>query len=205
MRRVRRWLAFELGLLRAVVLWVRRRPDGVGEYDVAVPYGGEDRGTGRLFLGLAVVEIVVVELVVPWPAARHVLLVLGVWSLALVLGLVAAQRTRPHVAGPEGLLVRSGASVAVQLPWSVVARVERRTRHEHAAWTVDGDRLYLPVGGTTAIDVELADVVDVRLPFARTASVRAISFAADDPEAAVRALRRWGVAGGTTGTRGEVR
>jgi hypothetical protein len=127
---------------------------------------------------------------------RNVLLLLGAWSLALVIGLVAAERTRPHVVRADGLLVRSGALVRVWLPWGVVAGVRRRTRHEVASWAVEHGRLHLPVGGTTAIDVDLVDPVEVKLPWRRTAAITALSIAVDDSALAVEAMEAARIAAG---------
>jgi hypothetical protein len=185
---VRAWLAFELGLARAVVLWARGRQDGVRTGDVPLTYASAGTPTGPILVALAAVEIVVVELVVPWPVLRQVLLVLGVWTLVLLLGLVAAERTRPHVVRPDGLLVRSGALVRIWLPWHLVGGVERRMRHELGSWGVEDGRLHLPVAGTTAVDVALTEAVDVRLPWRRTARVTALAIAVDDIVPAMRVL-----------------
>ncbi len=188
MRWARRLLTFELRLVRSLVLVALRRADGVGPGDVPLPYARADTPTAVLFLGLSVAELLVVELVVPWPAARHVLLLLGLWGLLVVAGLVAMQWTHPHVVRRDALLVRSGGLVTVQVPREAIAAVERRQRHGHSAWAIDDGHLYLPVAGTTSLDVVLARPLAVRVG-RRSGTVERISVAVDEPAVALRALQ----------------
>jgi hypothetical protein len=186
-----RLLTFELRLLRALALLALRRVDGLRAGDVALSYARAHRGTALLFLGIAVAEVVAVEVVVPWPLARNVLLLLGLWTLLVVGGLVALEETRPHLAGPDGIVVRHGATVEARIPWELVAAVERRPRHDDGNVRVvdepGGPRLHLPVAGSTAIDVVLAAPVTVRLR-RRQALVRRVSLAVDDADAALAVL-----------------
>jgi len=191
----RRLLTFELRLLRSLVLVALRRADGVGPGDVPLPYARAGTPTGLLFVGLSVVELLVVELVVPWPAVRHVLAVLGAWGLLVVAGLVAMQWTHPHVLRQDALVVRAGGLVTVHVPRAWIAAVERRQRHEHSTWAIEGGGLYLPVAGTTSLDVVLARPLDVRAG-RRTGTVTRISLAVDDPPGALRALSDLTPAGG---------
>ena len=189
MRWAPRLLMFELRLLRSLVLVALRRVDGVGPGDVALPYARAATPLGALFAGLSVAEVVVVELVVPWPTVRHVLLVLGAWGLFVVAGLLAMNWTHPHVARPDALVVRSGGLVTVRVPWDAVAAVERRDRHDHSAWAIEDGHLYLPVAGSTAVDIVLAPPLAVRAG-RRTGAVTRISLAVDDAAAGVALLRR---------------
>ena len=188
MRWAPRLLRFELRLLRSLVLVAVRRVDGVGPGDAALPYARAAIPMGALFAGLSVAELVVVELVVPWPTVRHVLLVLGAWGLFVVAGLLAMNWTHPHVARPDALVLRSGGLVTVLVPWEVVTAVERRDRHEHSGWVIEDGQLYLPVAGTTAVDVVLARPLAVRAG-RRAGMVTRISFAVDDGAAALALLR----------------
>ena len=98
----------EVRMLSSLVLLLRGRRNGVPPGAVALPYDRALRPMAWLLLGVSVVELVVVELVVPWPAARLVLLLLGLWSLLFVAGMAAAWVVRPHVLTPEVLRLRSG-------------------------------------------------------------------------------------------------
>jgi hypothetical protein len=187
MRWAPRLLTFELRLLRSLLLLVLGRVDGVGPGDVALPYARAATATGVLFAGLSVAELVVVELLVPWPAVRHALLLVGAWGLFVVAGLLAMNRTHPHVARRDVLVVRSGGLVTVHVPWDAVTRVERRPRHEHSGWAIEEGHLHLPVAGSTAIDLALARPLAVRAG-RRTGLVTRISLAVDDAAAALGVL-----------------
>lgn len=174
--------------VRALWLAVRRRDDGVGPG--AVAFGCADGAgltTGALAV-LATVELVVVHLVVPWPAVRTGLLVVGVWSLLLVVGSWAGLRHHPHVLTEQGLLLRCGAAPSVEVPWHAVAAVRRVAAHEPAWPAVVGSRLHLPVHGSTGLLVELSGPVPAVLRSGRTVEVDSIAFAADDPGALLAAV-----------------
>ena len=182
-----RLLRFELRLLRSLLLVALRRVDGVGPGDVPLPYARAGTPTGLLFTGLSVAELLVVELTVPWPAVRQVLLLLGLWGLLVVAGLLAMEWTHPHVARADALLVRARGLVTVRVPWDAVAAVERRGRHEHSRWAIDHGHLHLPVAGSTALDLVLSRPLPVRVGRQRGAVTR-ISVAVDDVADAARVL-----------------
>lgn len=192
---IRRLLTFELRLLRALVLVAFRRVDGVAPGDVVLPYARAALPFGALLTGLSVVELVMVELIVPWPTVRAVLLLLGAWGLFVVAGLLALEWTHPHVARSEGLLVRHGGLVSVDVPWEAVVDVHRRTRAEHSTWVIEDGALYLPVAGATALDLVLAEPLPVAAG-RRDGAVTRISIAVDDPVTALAALRSRATTGG---------
>jgi len=141
----------------------------------------------ELIWSVSVVELLVVELIVPWPVVRHVLLLLGVWGLLVVAGLLAMEWTCPHVVRADGVLVRHGGLVTVHVPRQALAAVEVRPRHTHSTWAIDEQHLHLPVAGTTAVDLVLAWPLQVRAG-RRSGEVTRISIAVDDPARAVSAL-----------------
>ncbi len=184
----RRLLRFELRLVRALVLVALRRVDGVGPGDVALPYARAAVPLGVLFTGLSVVELVVVELVVPWPAVRAVLLVSGAWGLLVVAGLLALEWTHPHVARRDVLLVRHGGLVTVEIPWEAVVDVRRRLRTEHSTWAIEDGALHLPVAGATELDLVLAEPLPVQAGRQHGVVTR-VSLAVDEAQPALEVLR----------------
>jgi hypothetical protein len=118
------WRA-EVGVWRSLYRWVFRRP--------RVPHGASGFTYHSpvltiliIFIVLSALEIPLVDLIVhPWPWVRIPLLALGIWGVTWMIGLLLAYLTRPHSVGPEGILVRSGADVEVELPWDSVASVEK--------------------------------------------------------------------------------
>ncbi|MFH0244572.1 hypothetical protein ACGRHY_19650 [Streptomyces sp. HK10] len=196
---VRRLLAHEARGVASLVRWAARRPHGVGAGDTPVPYAG---GQAALVYGLlfaTVVETAVLAvLLAGWPVAHTVVLVLNVWSVLLVLGFHAACAVRPHVVGADGSLrVRYGALVDVAVPAGSVTAV--RVEHRFPSGRpveVAGGLLDLSVGGRTTVTVELEAPVEVVRPLGGRERARVLRLYADDPRAAVAALR----AGAGTGT-----
>ncbi|WP_439593951.1 hypothetical protein [Microbacterium sp.] len=79
-----------------------------------------------VFIVLSAIEIPIIDLIVhPWPWIRIPLLIAGIWGVTWMLGLLLGFLTRPHAVGPDGIRVRSGAEVDIDLPWAAVASVER--------------------------------------------------------------------------------
>lgn len=179
----------ELLLWSSLVLLARGRRQGVPDGAVAISYDAALRPVGLLLVGLSVVELVVLELVVPWQRVRLVLLVLGAWTLLLVLGITAANIVRPHVVTAGRLRLRSGTFADVQIPLDRVATatVRRRDAPSSKALLLDAGVLVIGVSGTTDADVDL-----IEPPVVQTSrgacTAHAARFAADDPAAAVRAL-----------------
>ncbi|WP_233221760.1 hypothetical protein [Streptomyces carminius] len=191
---VRRLAVHELRLAASLVRWAVRRPHGTGAGGTTVPYAA---GQAPLMYGLlfvSVVETVALAVLIPWPVVHAVVLVLDVWGVLLVLGLHAACVVRPHVVGADGSLrVRYGALVDVRVPAGRVAaaRVEHRFPQEGRLLAVSGDGvLDLAVGGRTTVTVELTGPVPVVRPLGGRERARVLRFCADDPSAAVAALRR---------------
>jgi hypothetical protein len=114
----------------------------------------------------AVIEVVALDLLVPWPRQwlRVVLLILGVWGALLVLGMLAGVIVHPHTAGPSGLRVRYGAGLDVRIPWDAVAGA-RRVRRSRDGRTVQVEEatLHVVVSNQTTVEVTLNRDVTVAL------------------------------------------
>ncbi|MEU6243856.1 hypothetical protein [Streptomyces sp. NPDC047024] len=189
---VRRIVAHEVRALYALWLWTLRRrqvPDGA----LAVPYAEPQAAMMYGLLFVSVVETVMLALLIPWPLAHRILLVLDVYGIVLVLALHAACVTRPHLVGPDGSLrVRYGALFDLHLPADAIvsARVDRRYRGRGLLHAGPDGELDLSVGGQTTVTVELAEPVPYVRPLGARGLVRTLRFHADDPRALVLALTR---------------
>ena len=182
-------LVAEASTVRSLWLALRRRDAGVGPDDLVFGCaGGVGLTTGAVAV-VATVEVVVVHLVVPWPAVRAGLLVVGVWGLLVVLGMWAGLRHHPHVVRERGLLLRAGALTSVEVPWHRLAAVRRVALHEPSWPGLVGRRLHLPVHGSTTLLAELHEPVAACLRSGGTAEVDSIAFSADDPAALLAAVR----------------
>ena len=162
-----RMMATEARTFASLGRWIARRPD-VPAGAVAIGYS---RGTLGIPVALSVaagIELVAVHLLIPWPAVRLVLDLLGVYALLMILGLLAGRIVRPHlIVGPE-LVLRSGPHVCARVPLSDVTEVrrDRRLSPTSPAVDTDGNRdiLALPGPDGTSLTVVLARPVDAAVP-----------------------------------------
>jgi hypothetical protein len=131
---LREALLLELALYRSLARWVARRPD---EPPGATPIGYSRLVAPMLWLWIfgSAVEVIVVEVVLrhldqPWAAAlRALLLLLGIWGVAWMLGMLASYRVRPHLLTDTELRARSGARTWLVVPLAVVEST-RPVEHE---------------------------------------------------------------------------
>jgi hypothetical protein len=201
-RPVARAIRRELDLVTAVVRWAMRRPQGLPEgappqrddgrngelaYRL-IPYGRDQVALVWLFICITAVEIAVVEFLVPWPALRLVLLLVGVYGMLVMAGFVAINRTRPHVLTAQHIRLRCGSLADVRIPLDGIASVRRDLRGAGYGPVITGDVLTLGVGGRTQVTITLTASTDVDAGVTNGV-VRAVRIAADDPRTAVAVLR----------------
>lgn len=168
-----------------------------GRRDVQQGEVGIGYAQGRLFTELAFVllsigEMAAVHLLVPWenlgPVAwlRTPLLLVSAYGVIWIALWMIAERTRPHLATDDGLVLRWGHLPIATVPWDAIAdvRLQRRYSADDARLTHD-----IPLQGTN-VDIELHAPMTARIPFKRRSrDVTGISLGVDDPEAAVAAIR----------------
>lgn len=191
---MRRATAMEAAGWRAMGLTIARRPvapDGTTAHSWDQPL----RAVLVTFLVVSALEVVIVDIITArWPWVRFPLLVLGVWGVLFMVGMLLANRTRPHLVGPDGLVVRAGSDLEVVLPWNRIEAVERRRRTVAEAPTAGlvgepgAEALVLPVQDSTQIDIDLAEPLTVDLPQA-SITITSVRLAVDDPTAFLSAVR----------------
>ncbi|GAA4592604.1 hypothetical protein GCM10023194_54790 [Planotetraspora phitsanulokensis] len=178
----------------SLVLWVLRRRDGVPPGATAVPYAREQTPTLLIVVFLMALEAGAVEVLLrAWDlpnALRLAVLAVDLYSIAIGLAIGAACATRPHVVSPTELRVRYGAFFDLRLPREMITSARpARAYDESGVVTVKDGRLGVAVSSQTNIVVELAEPVTVTRPLGRLAEVTQVRFFADDPAAALAALR----------------
>lgn len=193
MRVLRRLSAFDVAGMTSLVLWVARRRHGVPRGAIAVPYSSAQTSTMMFFVVASLVELIAFEVILRAldapDAVRLPILFLDGYGVLIMLGVVAAFITRPHVISASEVRVRCGAYVDLRVPRDKIAAVRRvRNYSERGMVTVDGDALALAVMSQTNLVLELTEPVTVVRPLGRTAEVRTVRFFADDPDAALAAL-----------------
>ncbi|MEV5485730.1 MULTISPECIES: hypothetical protein [Streptomyces] len=195
---LRRLAAHEGRWLVSLVWWVARRRIGVAPGERPLGYAAAQAAFVYGLAFVCVVETVGLSaLFAGEPAVHGVLLVLDVYTVLMVLGLQAAAVTRPHVLGAGDLWLRDGARRELRIPVGRIASVRddlRFGRSEARAGDAATEGAAagvaeFAVGGQTSVTVELAEPVVVVGLLGRRATVGTVRFHADDPRAAVRALR----------------
>ena len=168
-----------------------------GRRDVRDDETGIGYAKGRLpvelvFAGVAVIELVAVDLLVPWDALgsfawlRLAVLLASAYGILWIALWMVAERTRPHLVTDEALVLRWGHLPIATIPWSNIREVRG-----HKRYSADDDRLThdVPLQGTN-LDIELIAPMDARIPFKRRhREVTGISLGVDDPASAATQIR----------------
>lgn len=142
------------------------------------------------------IEVVVVELLVPWLWLRLPLLVISLYSLGLMWGMLAARAIYPHYIDHEGsrLVLRRGRMTVLHVPLEALARISHERSYDSIEHQVENEQLTLGgnSGTTTRLDLNqpLPAVLD-RWPWQprNTAEVTRINFFVDEPDSAVALLK----------------
>ncbi|MET9213255.1 MULTISPECIES: hypothetical protein [unclassified Nocardia] len=185
----RRFVQLEIDIWVSLARAVARRPDLAG--GTPIRYAGAMSAVLWAFIVVSAVEVPAVHLIIPWAPVRIVALALGVWGLFWMLGMLAAHHMYPHVLDADRLRVRYLRRTGFDIPLHLVGAVRRDLRaHDDSksVQLVGSDLLVLPVGSSTNVRVELTAPQRFSTPQGEV-TVRAIGFWADDPAAAVAAIR----------------
>jgi hypothetical protein len=155
--------------------------------------------TGLWFLpgaltAATVIEIIAIELLIPWMSARIIVTVISVYSLALLWAILGQRKIYPHYVLAGDLVIRHGRQPVMTVSSELILRatVARTYRSERA--TVRDDVLVLGNGSGTSLRIVLAESLPVpdpdRWPWQKARIVRAteILLWVDDPAAAVSIL-----------------
>jgi hypothetical protein len=192
----RRAVLFELRLYRSLFRWVTRRPAIPGG-DVQ-PFGYTKAVTPVMWLWIfaSAAEMVVVHLLVPWPAVRIILLIVSAWGLIWMIGFLASLKVHPHLLGDATLRVRHGASVDITIPWDAIASVVGQRRDLPSSMrtvqlreTDTGTDLQVGVSGEVNVRVKLKHPLTVPTPKGAE-RITELSFLTDDPSALVTQARQ---------------
>ena len=171
-------------------LLLRRIRPGMGPEDLAVPYARSQGAMPYVWLGLNAVEIAALELLIPWAWLAHALTAVGVAGLWFMLGMYSGYIVRPHVLTDDRLLLRAGAWGEAEIPRALIASASRRQSFPDGYFVrALDDRLAVTVDSSANVEVRLTEPYEIALPKGERATVTAVLFQADDPAAAIEALR----------------
>ncbi|HZM77905.1 MAG TPA: hypothetical protein VFC19_19475 [Candidatus Limnocylindrales bacterium] len=163
----------------------RVRPD-----EEVVTYGGQLRTLLIGMVAVSIIEVVVVELLVPWDWLRWTLVILGAYGLLWVLGFASSIYTSPHSVARDALHLRFALFAEVAVPMSNVASVSQSLSGSHKKLVEAGDgALSLSVFGTSNVLVILEPAVELDVGRSGRHVVDRVRFYADDPAHAVATIR----------------
>jgi hypothetical protein len=173
-------------MIRCLVSWLRRRPADPSAFG----YGRAFRPLAHVLLAMSIVEGLVVEFVLAavlpgtfWP---WLMLALHVYALLWLLGLLASLTTRPHVLGPDALVLRDSAFSELTIPLSAITSVTATAKPNvlRSGLKVDGDTALYAYGDAN-IAVHIDPVDDPRLD-----GVRHLHITVDEPNRFLAAQRK---------------
>lgn len=156
-----RVIKYEIGMWRSLFRWLLRLPRTNEPGAELHPYAGASAPLIWAFIVMNAIEVPVVHLALPWELARNLLLGLGVWGLAWMLGLLASLKIHPHTVGPSGLRVRYGISIDLTIPWSAIDTVKQQRRDLEKSRSVqfDGTTLHVVQVKQTNVQVSLREPI----------------------------------------------
>ncbi|GBD16664.1 hypothetical protein HRbin26_01567 [bacterium HR26] len=192
-QRLARLVALELRLWICLGRWLfrRYRPD---ERDFSYRKRSIVSALVVLVILTAPVEILILELLIPWAWLRWVLLALAVYGMIWVIGLYASLVVLPHRVADDGLWLRYGLLSEACIPFPEIADIQVAPRKvpdgRDGLRVVEEERAaYLAVGSRTDVTIALRRPQSFRTAFGRTAPVDTLHIAVDAPQRLCEAVR----------------
>ncbi len=183
----------------SLFLWVTGRRHGVPKGATPLPYVREQTPAMLIMIFVMVVDTVATDLLLGAfgtpPALRVIVLVLDVYSVLIVVAILAACATRPHVISPTELRIRYGAFFDLRVPRAQIAAISlARNYNERGMVRVENGRLAVSVSNQTNVAVTLTRPITVTRPLGGTGEATTIHFFTDAPAALAPIAGRLGVA-----------
>ncbi|HYO50485.1 MAG TPA: hypothetical protein VEW94_11605 [Chloroflexia bacterium] len=191
-RTVARVVALEPRIWIALFKWAfRRRSLAPNEFSY------HKRSAMGAFLALVLmtlpVELLLYEILIPWPIVRWILLVVSVYAVFWLLGLFASLRVLPYRLDAGGLRIRYGVLADGFVPYDIISAVElqRRKSPDQEGLRVEEEEAaaYLAAGGRTDLTLHLREPIALHGLLKPHPPVRTIHLAADRPDALASELR----------------
>lgn len=184
-------LRHEIGGFMSIVLLLRRKQD-VPEGATVIRYGASQKTFLIVMMGLTPVEIVIVELLLPWLWLRIVLLIAALYGLVWMFGFYAGVRTRPHYVDAHRLVMRTGHLAAASVDAGAIRSVQRENHEQYKGFvSVVDDVVAVPGMNGTSLTVTLEPETPVRIQGRGTVYASEVRFDADEVDTAVRAIHEF--------------
>ena len=160
--------------------------------DRSFGYSAQVRPLFLVLLVLTPVEILLVDLLVPWFWLRAVLLVFGLISGLLLGWLLWMLHKFKHEIDDEYLWLRYAREFEYRIPLRAIENVTQgmTSRSLNKTRSVVDGTLVLEIANTTNVRVSLNEPQEIDLGRRGAHQVTKIEFWADDPDGMVRALRK---------------
>ncbi|HEX2728762.1 MAG TPA: hypothetical protein VHM16_03345 [Rubrobacteraceae bacterium] len=148
-----------------------------------------------MVLMTAPVEVLIVEILLPWAWLRWTLLLLSVYASFWLLGFHASLATLPHRLENGGVRLRYGLFAGIFIPYAEISGVECAARKapkpgDGLQTAPNGGTAYLAINGKTNFTLRLREPRRVRGFFKDTKPATIIHLSADDPERFLHTLRQ---------------
>jgi hypothetical protein len=189
--RLVRWLVvLEIGIWHSLFLWVTRRVPGRGPGVQEFSYAKEVTPIVLVFIFVSALEVLVVDLLLPWEPVSLALLVVGVWGLLWMVGYLASMRVFRHLLDDRGIRIRHGKAVDIRVPWDAIAEVSARRGRvpTNKRLQVEDAVVHVAVLKQTRVAVRLHEPTAIELPDGPRDIVEAHLYV-DDPRGFVAAAR----------------
>jgi hypothetical protein len=191
-RTMARLVALEPRIWIALFKWAfLRRPLAPHEFSY------HKRSAMGAFLALVLltlpVEVLLYEILIPWPIVRWILLVVSVYAVFWLLGLFASLRVLPYRLDAAGFKIRYGVLADGFVPYGLISAVELQRRkspdQEGLRVVAEEDAAYFAAGGRTDLTLHLREPIVLHGLLKPLPSVRTIHLAADKPDHLAAELR----------------
>ncbi|MEU9798932.1 hypothetical protein [Streptomyces sp. NPDC051000] len=172
--------------------WAVRRPLPGVEQAVSLRHSSDTRQMIIILCAMEAVLAFLVSRMVP-PVLRPAHALLEVSIVLIGFGAVAAMHRHPHLLTSERITLRTGFLGAVEIPVHAISSVGRGMRTvtgRGLRFTADeGDAVACSVGASVNMYMEFDRPLRLDLGKPGVVVAKKIYFAADDPDAAMRAIR----------------
>lgn len=178
----------ELALLKLVGMMVRRQTN-VPEGAVSFRYGSEQRSIFFALIAASLVEIVVVELLVPWKNVRIIILVLSVYAVIWLLMFYKSYAINPHYLYGRDLVLRVGVIGEVTIPLGSIESIRSvRKTWDTGFLSVTSGAAVILFGTDTNIEIVLREPIAELVP-GKPDPVSRVYCAVDKPQDFVAACK----------------
>lgn len=149
----------ELDMWRIISFLVRRKknvPDGA----VTFRYGSEQRAVFIALFIVSIVEIVVVEVIVPWNTVRMIVIVLSIYGAIWLVLFFLSFRINPHYLDDSHLVLRVGLLAEIRIELKNIASISAMHRTwENKFLSLSDGNAVIKHGSDTNIQIQLCEPI----------------------------------------------